>query len=267
MKETIGFIGAGKMGSALVKGLLAAKAVDPRRIIVSDASGGKAAALAKELGVKAAGNNNEVLQKSDVVLVCVKPQAVPAVLEEIAGRAAGKLVISIAAGVSISFVEAKLPGARVARVMPNAPCLVGEGASAYALGKTAGEKDAAVVECLFGSVGKIVRVKEELLDAVTALSGCGPAYFYEAVGALAEAGERAGLPKDIALELAAQTCLGAGKMVEKTGLPPKELISQVATPGGATEAGMKELKSAKFREALAKAFEAAARRAAELGIK
>lgn len=254
------------MGSALIRGLLAAKAVSPGQIVVSDASGDKAATLASELGVGVS-DNRGVVRQSDVILLCVKPRDMPSVLEEIGGDAAGKLVISIAAGIPTGLVEGRLAGARVARAMPNLPCLVGEGASAYALGKTANESDAAVVTSLFGSVGKVVRVKEELLDAVTALSGCGPAYFYEAIDALAEAGERAGLPRDIARALAAQTCLGAGRMVEKTGLSPEELIAQVATPGGATEAGMKELKSAKFREALANAFKAAAKRAKELGFR
>jgi len=263
LREKLGFIGAGKMGSAIVKGLVRA-GVRPRDILVSDASREKAMGLARELNVRV-GSNIEVVRGSDIVLVCVKPFAVPAVLEEIAGEIGGRMLISIAAGVSISSIEEKVPSARVVRVMPNQPCLVGEGASAYALGSRAGAGDAKAVEAIFGSIGSIAQVKEEFLDAVTALSGCGPAYFYEAIDALAEAGEKAGLPKEVALKLAAQTCLGAGRMARETGARPQELIEQVATPGGATEAGMKELKSARFREALMKAFDAAARRAKGLG--
>ena len=223
----LGVIGCGKMASALVEGALKAGAFTKKNIVVSDKAPAAVKALSGKTGVTAGSGNAEVVAKADVILLCVKPgDALPA-LETVRDSLAGKLVISILAGVTLGTLE-KAAGtkARVVRVMPNTPALVHKGAAAYAMGHAATADDAVIVEKIFSSIGTVSRVKEELLDVVTGLSGSGPAYIYVVIEALADAGVLMGLPRELALQLAAQTVSGAADMVLRTGLHPAQLKDQ-----------------------------------------
>ena len=274
----VGFLGAGAMGEALLRGLLDSGCLAPADVSASVRTESRQVAI-KSLGVDAVhgdaltGGAAAVAAASDVIIVAVKPAAFPAVLDALApsidvGR---HLVVSIAAGITTAAMERRLPpGARVVRVMPNTPSLVGAGASVFALGAAATPDDEAVVARLLASVGLALPVEERLVDAATGLSGCGPAYVLLAIEALADGGVREGLPRDAAIALAAHTVAGAARMV--TDLPeggrvprhPALLREAVCSPGGATIVGLAELEDAGVRGALARAVGAAARRAREL---
>lgn len=230
----VGFIGVGRMGGALLK---AVKAGSVGSVIAYDVDAGKVA----KAGGRAAKDSAEVASKSDVVFLCVKPKDVQTVLDEIAGAARGKLVVSVAAGVKTKSIEGKLAGARVVRLMPNTPAVVGEMAAAYCLGNSAKAEDGLILEKLLAKAGVLVRVSEDLMDAVTGLSGSGPAYVYYIIDALAKAGEREGLSREDALNLAAQTVKGAAEMILSCKGSPQELIDMVCSPGGTTIEGMRVL--------------------------
>ena len=253
------------MASALVRGVLRAGVVAGGDVLVSDCYPGVAQQLAVETGVRALASNAEVASACDAVLLCVKPEDVTPVLKELSPALSGKLVVSIAAGVSLLTLErAAGQEARVIRVMPNTPALVQRAASVYAMGKGAGAGDAAFVEALFGAVGFVGCVKEELLDAVTGLSGSGPAYGFLLIEALADGGVLMGLPRDLAVKLAAQTLAGAAEMILQTGQHPGALRDAVASPGGTTIAGVAALESAGVRAGLIGAVKAATQRSKEL---
>jgi pyrroline-5-carboxylate reductase len=218
-------------------------------------------------GGNAMADNGAVLAGSDVIVLAVKPQHLPGVLKEIAkGAEARHLFVSIAAGVPLSAMTSVLgQAARVVRVMPNTPCLVGAGATAFTRGPKATDEDAALVERLFSTIGIAMEVPESLLDAVTGLSGSGPAYVFQVIEALSDGGVRCGLPRNVATRLAAQTVLGAAKMVLDTGEHPAALKDGVASPGGTTIAGLHELERGALRGALINAVEAATNRSQELG--
>jgi pyrroline-5-carboxylate reductase len=262
-----GFIGAGRMATALARGLLTANLATTGRILASDPSPAASDRFAQETGCRLATSNREVLAGSDVVFLAVKPQQIVDVLEELRGHAGrDHLLISIAAGVPLAMLAAGLgDGPRLVRVMPNTPCLVGAGASGYCLGTNATAADAELVGQLLAAVGTAHRVDESLLDAVTGLSGSGPALVYVMIEALSDGGVKVGLPRDIALALAAQTVRGAGEMVVKTGQHPGVLKDAVTSPGGTTIAGLAALEAGGVRAALIAAVEAATRRSAELG--
>jgi pyrroline-5-carboxylate reductase len=262
-----GFIGSGRMATALIKGMLRAGIAPAASICASDPLPPARASLEAETGIAVFESNLAVAERSDVLVLAVKPQSMRGVLHELRPAVSEKhLVISIAAGITItSLVEGLGPSGRVVRVMPNTPALVGEGASAYALGPRVGPEDEAVVQACLAAVGRAVCVQEGLLDAVTGLSGSGPAFVYVMIEALSDGGVRAGLPRDIAMLLAAQTVLGAAKMVTVTGQHPGVLKDQVASPGGTTIAGLHALERGGVRGALIDAVEAATRRSAELG--
>jgi pyrroline-5-carboxylate reductase len=265
---SLGFLGSGKMASALARGVVAGGAFTAGEVVVSDVVGATAEALAKATGGRVARSNAELAAACETIVLCVKPADAVSALREIGAKIDGRLVISIVAGLSTAALEqAAGAGARIIRVMPNTPALVGEGAAAYALGSRATEEDAAVVEKLFSAVGVIVRVKESLLDAVTGLSGSGPAYVFTVIEALADGGVLMGLPRELALQLAAQTVAGAARMVRETGLHPATLRDQVTSPGGTTIAGLEALEKAGFRAALISAVRAATERSRELGAK
>ena len=263
-----GFLGAGKMATALARGVVAARLVKPGQIRASDPLHTARIAFAKTVvGAKAVGSNADVAKFANVLVVAVKPGMVSDLLSEIRDHVTPEhLVISIAAGVPIAKFERGLrKRTRVIRVMPNTPALVGAGAAAFALGKNATEEDAALAQKLFSAVGIVFQVKEYLIDAVTGLSGSGPAYVYVAIEALSDGGVAAGLPRDIASGLAAQTVLGAAKMVMETGQHPGVLKDMVASPGGTTIEGLHELEKARFRGALINAVRAAADKSRKLG--
>ena len=254
------------MGTAWVAGIVRGGVVKAEDVTGVDS---KPEALADFVGITGAkaGDSPSDLSECDVVLLCTKPHDVRLALRELAGVAAGRgmLVISIAAGVTLQLLdEWAAEGLRVIRAMPNTPALVGEGASAFCLGKSATREDAARAGLLLGKVGLAMEVPERLMDAVTGLSGSGPAYVYLMIEAMADGGVRCGLPREEALKLATQTVLGAARMVMETGEHPARLKDMVTSPGGTTIAGLAAMESAGVRSALIEAVTAATRRAREL---
>ncbi len=258
-KLSLGFLGAGKMATALAKGFVQAGLVKSDQIIASDPLEAARARFGSEVAAKITASNPEVAKLATVLLLAVKPDQVTDVLSEIRVHLKeSPLVISIAAGVPLPKLESGLGGApRVIRVMPNTPALVGASATAYALGKNATAEDDQVAQKLFSSVGLVFRVKEALLDAVTGLSGSGPAYAAVIIEALSDGGVAVGLPRDVATRLAAQTVLGAARMILETGLSPGALKDMVTSPGGTTIEGIHELEKAGVRGALMNAVRAA----------
>ncbi|HAM72535.1 MAG TPA: pyrroline-5-carboxylate reductase [Verrucomicrobiales bacterium] len=263
----IGFLGAGKMATALARGFLAAGITSPTRMTASDPFEAARLAFQKETGARTAASNLEVLRASEVLILAVKPDQVPGVLAEV--RPSFKrqhLLVSIAAGVTLARLEGGLPAkSRVIRVMPNTPALVGASATGFATGKSVAPGDPALATRLFGAVGVAFQVKEQLLDAVTGLSGSGPAYVYLMIEALSDGGVAAGLPREVATRLAAQTLLGGARMVLETGLHPGALKDMVTSPGGTTIEGIHQLEKAGLRAALMNAVRAASDKARQLG--
>jgi pyrroline-5-carboxylate reductase len=266
MMRRWGFIGSGKMATALVTGMLRTGIAPAEAIRASDPLETARRQLASDTGVTVYESNIPVVQQSDVVVLAVKPQSMREVLENLRPVVSAEhLVVSIAAGITIaSIVNGLGAGVRVVRVMPNTPALIGEGVSAYALGPGVRHEDETAVKAFLDSVGRTVRVAESSLDAVTGLSGSGPAFVYLMIEALSDGGVKAGLTRDVATLLAAQTVLGAAAMVRETGQHPGLLKDQVASPGGTTIAGLHALERAGVRGALIDAVEAATRRSAEL---
>ena len=256
------------MATALAGGLLESGLATGEQIAASDpsAEGGERFASAVP-GAKVSTSNAEVAEKSTVVILAVKPQVIPLVLEGLAPSIGHEqLVVSIAAGVTLSRLEQLLPSrTRVVRVMPNTPCLIGQGASGFSLGSAATEADGQLVDQMLRAVGIAFELPEPLLDGVTGLSGSGPAFVYTVVEALTAGGEAAGLPPEVAAELAAQTVAGAAEMILKTGLPPSELRDAVTSPGGTTLAGLEAYEKHEGRGALMAAVMAATERSRELG--
>ncbi len=263
---TVGFVGAGQMARALAKGFVAANLVPAEQVVAFDpfpAASGDFAELIP--GSKIVDSNQDVVAASDVVIIAVKPQVVAAAISELANATNDALFVSIVAGTPLSTLCAGLKSERVVRVMPNTPCLIGAGASGYSLGAGASDKDGELVGRLLKSVGIAFQVPESQLDAVTGLSGSGPAYVYTMVEALSDGGGRAGLPRTTATALAAQTVFGAAQMVLSTGEHPGVLKDRVTSPGGTTIAGLQVLEQHGLRAALINAVEAATNRSQELG--
>jgi pyrroline-5-carboxylate reductase len=267
VEHTIAFIGAGNMAGALIRGLIGTGTVPAGRIIAADPDQARLSSLGEELGIRVTGDNSEAVQDATVVVLATKPQVFGQVLPGLAAVVApDALVISIAAGISSARIERAFPaGARVVRSMPNTPALVGAGATAIAAGSHATDADLDLAETLFRSVGIAVRVPEEQIDAVTGLSGSGPAYVFALVEALRDAGVREGLPEDTALELASQTVFGAARLLLDKREAPEVLRDRVTSPGGTTRAGLDALANAGFAEAIQGAVRAATRRSVELG--
>jgi pyrroline-5-carboxylate reductase len=263
----IGFLGAGKMATALAKGFINAQLVKANQLFAADPFAAARKHFAAETGAKTFSANLEAATAATVLILATKPDQAAAALAEISGAfTKNHLLISIAAGVTISKLENALPaGARVIRVMPNTPALVGAGASGFALGKNATAVDAELAEKLLSAVGVALLVKESLLDAVTGLSGSGPAYVYQFIEALSDGGVASGLPRDIATKLAAQTVLGGAKMVLETGQHPGALKDQVTSPGGTTIEGIHELEKGKLRATVINAVRAATEKSRKLG--
>lgn len=259
----VAFLGVGMMGEALLSGLL--RSGDPTRIVVSDHSAERQAQVAEKYGVQSA-TTAEAVAGATTVIAAVKPPDMGALLDEIAaGLEPGALVISVAAGITTAYLEAHLPeGTPVVRVMPNTPALVGEGMTAISPGTHSESRHLAAAQDLLSSSGTVISVPESKLDAVTAISGSGPAYVFYVVEAMVEAGVLLGLPRDTSTELVVQTLYGAATMLKETRDHPSLLRERVSSPGGTTIAALRQLDDHKVRAAFLTAMEAAARRSAEL---
>lgn len=267
MTKTIGFIGAGKMASAIIKGLLKSNMFDSAHIIASELNAEAAKKVSVELGIKVLNNNREVASASDILVFAVKPFVVKDVLTEIEDKIdASKLLVTIAAGISTSRVEEILEkSARVVKVMPNTPALLGEGMSAVCKGEHASQEDFETVKAIFSKVGKVVEAKEEDIDAITGVSGSGPAFYYYIINEIAKAGEKLGLDYKTALQLSAQTALGSAKMILETGMAPDDLITSVTTPGGTTAEGNKVLQGSNVSDILFETVQKTAEKSCEMG--
>ena len=265
--KKIGVIGTGHMGEALISGLLHSRSSTPENIICSDIRKDKLKTVKEAYGVLTSGNNLNVVSASEIVVYAVKPQIMASVLRETATSLdMSKLIISIAAGVPLSAIESCLnKDLRLVRVMPNIPASVKEGAAAIAPGKHALKDDLKVAKAIFDSVGKSVIIEEELMDAITGLSGSGPAYLFLIVDALADAGVKMGLSREDALLLSTQTVLGAAKLLMETNEHPGKLKDRVTSPGGTAIAGLHTLEEGGLRTTLINAVEAATNRSRELG--
>ncbi len=265
--KEVGIIGGGNMGEVLVSGLITGNLVHAEHITVSDVDMERRIYLTKKYGIATTENNEEALTGADIVILAVKPQSMGEVVAGISNSIdESQLVISIAAGISTKFIEDYLgKGIHVIRVMPNTPALIGEGAAAIAGGKHVTAEELGIAQQIFDSIGISVTVKEDLIDAVTGLSGSGPAYVFTIIEALSDGGVNMGLARDTSLKLAAQTLLGAAKLCIESGKHPAQLKDMVTSPGGTTIAGLKALEDGKLRSTLMTAVEVATRRSKELG--
>lgn len=267
-KRVVGFVGGGNMATALIKGLLAAGLYRSDQLWASDVDTAKLAALRRRFTIGTTGDNAALVRDSRVVVIAVKPQIIDTVMAEMRPAVTPKpLFLSIAAGVTTARLEAGLgTGARVLRVMPNTPALLGKGMSVLVRGRWATGADERLGLRVLRAVGAAVAVQDErLLDAVTGLSGSGPAYVYQFIEALSDGGVAAGLPRDVATKLAAQTVLGGAKMVLETGAHPGALKDQVTSPGGTTIDGLHELEKGRMRAAVMSAVRAATEKSKKLG--
>jgi pyrroline-5-carboxylate reductase len=267
LKEKIGVIGAGKIGSAIVRGVIRAGLVAKDQVMASDVSDALRQSIAKELGIKVTSDNGKVCDFANIVILAVKPQIVHSVVKEVAKKlGTAKLLVSVAAGVPLAGIEASLAqGARVVRVMPNIPCVVGAGASSYAGGSHATAKDLEKVGLILNSFGIGLAVEEKYLDAVTGLSGSGPAYVFLFIESLADGGVQVGLSREVALKLALQTVYGSARMALESPKHLGELRDEVTSPGGTTIAGLYALEQRGFRGTVMDAIVSATRRSQELG--
>jgi pyrroline-5-carboxylate reductase len=267
LTEKIGVIGAGKIGAAIARGVIRAGLVAKDHVIASDVSEALRQAAANELGIKATADNGALCDFADIIILAVKPQIVDSVAREIAKKVGTKkLLVSVAAGVPLARIEAGLAqGARVVRVMPNIPCVVGAGAAGYAGGAHVSAADLEKVGAILNSFGVGLAVEEKYLDAVTGLSGSGPAYVFLFMEALADGGVQVGLARDVALKLAMQTVYGAAKMALEANKHLGELKDEVTSPGGTTIAGLYAMERKGFHGTVMEAVVSATRRSQELG--
>jgi pyrroline-5-carboxylate reductase len=263
--QTLAIFGGGKIGEALLSGLLR-RSWNSSDIVVCEKHAGRAAHLADRYDVKAV-DATAAAAAAETLLVAVKPQDIDTLLADTAPAITpAHLVVSVAAGITTAHIEKRLAaGVPVVRCMPNTPALVDEAMTAVAAGAHADERHLAIAEALLGAVGRVVRVPESQLDAVTALSGSGPAYFFFLVEAMIDAGILLGLPRALAADLIVQTAIGSAVMLRDSGQHPVQLREAVTSPGGTTIAAIRELEVHGVRAALLAAIEAAARRSAELG--
>lgn len=266
-RATIGVLGAGNMGEALIGGLLKASIVEPSQVLASRRSEVALAWLRDQWGIRTTRDNCELVRESDIVLLAVKPQVLGDVLEGVSDCFhQGQVVISIAAGISTAFIESftgrEIP---VIRAMPNTPALVGESISPYCLGRYGSPEQALVASQILSAVGVAVQVEERMMDAVTALSGTGPAYLFYLLEGLIDAGKALGLPETLCRALVRQTAYGAAKLVVETARTPRQLRAQVTSPQGTTHAAMTWLDQVEFHRHLREAVERARNRAEELG--
>ena len=263
----IAFIGAGNMSEALISGLLKAKSLQPQNIYATDISKDRLNLFERKYRIVVGSHNEKAVQWADIIVFSVKPQVLPEVLRGVNNYVnSSHLILSVAAGFPLTKIQGALPPhMAVIRAMPNTPALVLEGATALATGDNVSEEQLTTAQEIFQASGKVVVIEEKLMDAVTGLSGSGPAYVYVMIEALADGGVRMGLPRHVAQTLAVQTVLGTAKLLTDSGEHPGVLKDRVASPGGTTIAGLHELEQGGIRATLMNAVEAATRRSQELG--
>ena len=267
MNKKIGFIGCGKMAGAIIKGILSTCTKLNVDIIGSEVNNEIAELAQTKLGIPVISDNRKLAAEAEIIVIATKPNYVTQVLEEIKNEITeNKLIVSIAAGISISKIENVIPKSRIIRVMPNTPALVQEGMSAVCKGSTATNDDVEIVKNLLLNVGKVIEVEESQIDIVTAISGSGPAFFYQIIEDIAKAGEKIGLDYEKSLTLATQTALGSAKMIFNRGnLPVQTLIDNVATKGGCTFVGISTMKDEKSEELFYNVIKNTTQKASELG--
>jgi pyrroline-5-carboxylate reductase len=265
--QTLTVLGCGTMGEAMVRGILRSGRLEPAQVLATDRRNEVLKALREKHSIRTTSDNREACKAGDVVLVCVKPHEVTPLLgaPDMATLLAGKLVISIAAGIRLDQLAALLPKSAVVRAMPNTPCLIGEGMTVIARGAGVTDDQAKVAMEMFGCVGGCLEADDKAMDAVTSLNGSGPAFAYIMLEALCDGGVRMGLRRDTAMQIAAQMVQGAARMVLQTGLHPAALKDQVTTPAGSTIAGLLILEDGRIRSVIARAVEEAATVASKLG--
>lgn len=263
----LAFLGGGNMGEAMLKGLLNARFAEPQQLLVADINRQRVEYLERTYGVRGAVNNREAVAEADVIILAVKPQNLPELLQDIREELdETKLVISIAAGVPLRTIEEIVKKElRLIRTMPNTPALVQEAATALARGTFASEPDLKLAEQIFASVGKTIVIEENLMDAVTGLSGSGPAYVFLLIEAMADSGVKMGLTRQASLLLSAQTVLGAARLLLETNEHPGRLKDMVCSPGGTAIVGLHTLEQGGLRTTIINAVEAATKRSIELG--
>ncbi|MGQ0809705.1 MAG: pyrroline-5-carboxylate reductase [Nitrospiraceae bacterium] len=265
-QKRIAFVGGGQMAEALIGGLLAARVCEAGALWATDPSADRRDLLKRRFALRVGTDNLEAAGWAEILVLAVKPQILDSVLQHLASVLSHQQMISIAAGIPIAWIVNRGPASvRVVRAMPNAPALVREGMTALAFGPGIQENDIQAARTLFEAVGRVVPIEERLLDAVTGLSGSGPAYIFMAIEALADGGVKMGLPRSTAELLAAQTMLGAARMCLETGHHPAHLKDRVTSPGGTTIAGLHALETGGLRSSLIAAVEAATIRSQELG--
>ena len=263
----IGFIGAGAMAEAIIRGVINSKILTPGKISCGDISSDRVQYMRDTYGVLSYVGNEEVIRGSDLLILAVKPHIIKQAAGEIKGFAASeKIVVSIAAGVTLQAIENWLGGdLPVIRIMPNTPCLIGEGVSALSPGEHADKNHIKMVRKIFESVGTVIEIPEQLMDPVTGVSGSGPAYIYLVIEAMTDAGVALGLPRNEAQKLVTKTIVGAAKMVDETGMHPAILKANVTSPGGTTAAALRELEAHGMRTAFDKAISASCEKASKFG--
>jgi pyrroline-5-carboxylate reductase len=260
----IGFIGGGNMAEAMIKGIVQSGMKD---IMVSEPRGDRCAYLEKTYNVKTTSDNKEVVKNCDIIILAIKPQNMDDVTAEINNLLTEeKLIVSIAAGITLSYLTSRLKTSKIIRVMPNTPALVQEGISVLALCECIHDREMGLIRGIFMSIGKVLVLPEKYMDAVTALSGSGPAFIALFVEKMIEAGVKVGLSKDNATELAIQTLIGTAKLLE-TGMPPDKLREMVTSPGGTTAAGLKVFEEKSLQDTVDAVIQAATNRSKELGRK
>lgn len=270
--KKLAFIGSGNMAEALIKGLLKSSVFIPENIFVSDVRKERLKYIFRTYKTQYTSDNSDAVQKADIIILAVKPQTILKVTNQISESIDNsKLVISIAAGISLDIVQKALnkkgvPKPRLVRAMPNTPALVQTGVTAISKGENTSENDMKIASEIFKSVGKVVTVEEDLMDAVTGLSGSGPAYIFLIIDALADAGVNVGLPRDISLTLSIQTVLGSARLASESGDHPGKLKDMVTSPGGTTIAGLHSLEKGRLKAILMDAVESATKRSIELGV-
>ena len=263
----IGIIGCGNMGEAIIRGILVANKGGNKNILCVDKNATRASYVGRKFGIRICRSIQEVFAGSEILIVAVKPQDVPSVLPQMKNAAKGKLLISICAGITTKALERHIPRVAFIRVMPNMPAQVGRGVSAFSLGAFATKRDSAIVKKIFSSIGEVVEVKESLMDAVTAISGSGPAYFFFLVEALLSSAQKMGIPKKIARVLAVETALGSALLLKDSKLDIVSLRKKITSKGGTTEAAFNVFKKKKLKSILDSGFRAAAQRSRKLSRK